>query len=86
MKFDWAKFFTTLATVAEPITVGIFTIIKDGTNSQKALDALNLATGVTEALGSGSPTLVAGAQAASAIGATIISGIAASHPALNPAS
>lgn len=87
MAFSWSSFLTKIEVIAVPLTLGIFQLkneVGSVTNSQLASDSLNMATGVTEALGSSDPAVVAQAQAAQQVGLALIQGIMATHPAITP--
>ena len=87
MSFDWKSFLVKLAVLSEPIVVGSLQLKNETgsvSNTQLANDSLNLATGVADALLSTNPQDVALANQASQVTATVIQGIAATHPALNP--
>lgn len=75
MAFNWGSFLTSLAALAPVIVAGVEQIHVDAsteTKAQLALDSLNLATGVSEAILSADPQDQAYAQDASAIAGSVI--------------
>lgn len=69
-KFSWSHFLVTLATIAPALVTGSLALANEAgsaPNLQTASDALHLATGVTQALASDDPNVVAAAGSASSI-------------------
>lgn len=79
-KFSLQSFLIALAEIGPSLITGIMNLTHETgsvSKTQLASDSLHLATGVTAALASSDPVVVADAQVAQSIGNAVVSSIAA---------